>query len=105
MNETIYEWCWEDVQKSMEGALLVSWDSCHKIYISMDPEQAGWFERNYNGEGGSCSFRGTDEEMLDKVMEWYAQSCGLRFVSAVWTNNDNPNDGFKSLVPQFTEVS
>jgi hypothetical protein len=42
--------------------------------------------------------------MLEKIEEWWDVSCGLRFISAVWTNNDNPNDGFISLIPQFAEV-
>jgi hypothetical protein len=38
--------------------------------------------------------------MLEQVKSWYEQSCGLRFVNAVYTNHENPNDGFCDLIPQ-----
>lgn len=95
---------WDDVEKATIGALLVSWDSCHKIYLAMDPEQAAWYEMHYNGENGERCFRGTPPEMFEKLQEWWDESCSLRFISAVWTNNDNPNDGFISLIPQGAEV-
>jgi hypothetical protein len=34
------------------------------------------------------------------IVKWYNGSCSLRFVQAVETNEENPNDGFHSLVPQ-----
>lgn len=95
---------WEDVEKATKSALLISWDSCHKIYLSMDAEQAAWFERNYKEEHNSVSFRGTPDEMFETIQEWWDVSCGLRFISAVWTDNEDPNNGFISLIPQFAEV-
>jgi hypothetical protein len=95
---------WEDVEKAVMSALLISWDSCHKIYIAMDGEQAAWFERNYTEENNSVSFRGAPWEMYEKIQEWWDVSCGLRFISAVWTDNEDPNNGFISLIPQFAEV-
>jgi hypothetical protein len=95
---------WDEVEKATRNALLISWDSCHKIYLSMDAEQAAWFEKSYTEENNSVSFRGTPEEMFEKLEEWWDVSCSLRFISAVWTDNDNPNNGFISLIPQFAEV-
>jgi hypothetical protein len=42
----------------------------------------------------------TPEEMSKKVMEWFEDSCGLRFVNAVHTNPSNPNEGFIDIIPQ-----
>lgn len=94
---------WRDVEDSTRDALLISWDSCHKIYLAMDLEQAAWFEKHYAGENGEQSFRGTPAEMFEKIQEWWDNSCGLRFVSAVRTDHDSPNDGYMSLIPQFAE--
>jgi hypothetical protein len=95
---------WDDVEKATKSALLISWDSCHKIYLAMDAEQAAWFGRNYTEENNSISFHGTPAEMFEKLEEWWDLSCGLRFVSAVWTDNEEPNNGFISLIPQFAGV-
>jgi hypothetical protein len=38
--------------------------------------------------------------MLAQVREWYEGSCSLRFISAVETNEENPNAGFTDLIPQ-----
>ena len=36
-------------------------------------------------------------------MEWYENSCGLRFISAVHTNHADPNAGFIDLIGQGVE--
>ena len=94
---------WKDVEASLQSAHLIAWDSCHKIYLAMDLEQAVWYEKYYAGQGGERTFHGTPEEMFEKIQEWWDESCGIRFISAVWTDNENPNAGFMSLIPQFTE--
>jgi hypothetical protein len=38
--------------------------------------------------------------MSDKVAEWYGQSCGLKFISAVATVPASEGDGFTSIVSQ-----
>lgn len=98
---------WEEVEEAVKSAHLIAWDTCHKIYLAMDVEQAGWFVDNYtvnasdfidqNDEG---VFSGTPDEMLDKLHQWWNESCGLRFISAVETNHDDPNMGFTTLIPQ-----
>jgi hypothetical protein len=44
----------------------------------------------------------TNQQMLDKVKEWYENSCSLRFVSAVETVEEgkDPNEGFTDLIEQ-----
>ena len=96
---------WNDVAVAMESAKLVAFDGCHKIYLAMDDEQTEWFKKNYNG--ADCTdrnFTSSPEEMLKMVREWWDKSCSLRFVNAVWHNEDDPNAGFVSLISQMAEV-
>lgn len=88
---------WEAVEEYVKGAHLIAWDTCHKIYLAMDLEQRVWFEDNYSPD----VVFGSPEHLLETIKEWWDASCSLRFVSAVWSNNDDPNDGFVSLISQF----
>jgi hypothetical protein len=90
---------WDDVEAYTKLAVLIAWDTCHKIYLAMDETQADWFREAYAPD----TYEGTPEEMFAKIKEWYEVSCGLRFVSAVRTNSADPNEGFYSLIPQFAE--
>lgn len=88
----------EMVRVELEDALSVSWDGCHKIYLAMDQHEADWFAQNYE-----TTFTGTVDEMYAMIVEWWEDSCGLRFVSAVSHNEENPNAGFNQLIPQFAD--
>jgi hypothetical protein len=102
MATTTMEDCWSDVENAMEYALLVAFDGCHKIYLAMDEEQAEWFRNNYNPESceTSLNFSASSHKMLAQVREWYEGSCSLRFIQSVETNKQDPNAGFKKLIPQ-----
>ena len=93
---------WDSVEDALEDAKGIAWDTCHKIYVLMDDEQVALM-REYEYDPLITSDEMSDGEMLDKIIEWYDQSCGLRFVSAVTTNPTYPNDGFVNLIPQFFE--
>lgn len=86
------------VAQEILNAHLVAYDGCHKIYLAMDEEEAEDFRANY-----PHVVEGTAEEMLLAVIGWYEKSCGLRFVSAVTTNHEDPNAGYKTLISQFAE--
>ena len=89
----------DNVHDVLDEAILAAWDGCHKIYLALDEAQAEWFEQNY-----PHWVRGTDNELLNTVGQWYEDSCGLRFVSGVRSKNGNANDGdFISLVEQFAD--
>jgi len=98
MNTTMTDH-WASVEEAVKTARLIAWDTCHKIYLAMDEEQEAWFVENYSPD----IFRGTPEEMLATLHSWYYQSCPLRFINAVETNDDDPNAGFTDLIPQFAE--
>jgi len=41
--------------------------------------------------------------MLATIKDWYATSCGLRFVSGVRSVDGDPNEGFIDLIPQCAD--
>ena len=88
----------DPVREYCENAVLVATDGCHKIYLAMDDTEADWFRANYE-----YIVEGTPEEMLTTVIGWYETSCFLRFVNAVYHNEDDPNAGFISLIAQFAD--
>lgn len=88
---------WEAVEEYLQDALSISWDTCHKIYLAMDETEAEWFAANYD----EATVKGSPEEMLETIKEWWDASCPLRFVSAVWHDSEDPNAGFVSLISQF----
>lgn len=89
---------WSDVEANIGEAILIAWDGCHKIYLALDQQEADWFRSSY-----PYIVEDTDEVMLATLINWYDQSCGLRFVSGVRHNPDNPNEGFVRLIEQFDE--
>lgn len=103
-NEDDLEEGWDAVEEYLDDAVLIAFDGCHKIYLAMDEEEAQFFRSNYNGEGcDDRNFTGSPSEMLETVRSWWDDSCPLRFVQAVWHNEDDPNAGFVSLISQFAE--
>lgn len=89
---------WANVEDFISDALLVAFDGCHKIYLAMDTAEAHWFGTEY-----PITLAGPSEVMLDTVRDWFNQSCALRFVNAVWHNEQDPNAGFVNLISQFAE--
>jgi hypothetical protein len=88
------------VYDRIQNAKAIAWDTCHKIYILMDSEQVDLM-RGYGYDPLITADQMSSDEMFDLVQEWYEDSCGLRFVQAVSTNDIDPNLGFESLVSQF----
>lgn len=88
----------DKVEFATEFAMLAAWDGCHKIYLAMDDIEAAWFRENYE-----YIQTGTPKVLADTVREWYERSCGLRFVSAVHHNEEDPNAGFVNVIPQFED--
>lgn len=74
----------------------VSYDGCHKIYLNMDEQQT----EKMIGYGYDKTISDTPDAMKNVVVQWYDDSCSLRFIDAVFTNDDEA-DKFVSVVPQF----
>jgi hypothetical protein len=87
------------VEERVSEAKAIAWDTCHKIYLLMDDEQVETM-RGYEYDPLITDREQTPEEMLITLKDWYASSCGLRFIQAVSTNHENPNAGFESLIGQ-----
>jgi hypothetical protein len=92
----------EIIKDRLESAKGIGWDTCHKIYILMDDNQMNKMEE-YGYDPLISSNQFTPNEMLKTIQNWWDQSCGLRFISAVSTNEINPNLGFESLITQFED--
>lgn len=90
----------EKIDRFTENAKAIAWDECHKIYVLMDDEQVALM-RDYGYDTLITSDEMTPSEMTAKVMGWFDNSCELRFISAVRTDYDDPNDGFTTIIDQF----
>lgn len=93
---------WDKVEVAVEMAKGIAFDTCHKIYVLMDDEQMAQMEE-YGYDPLIPSSSMTPEQMLATIKDWYAHSCMLRFVQAVRTVEDDPNEGFVELIPQCAE--
>jgi hypothetical protein len=108
---------WAKVDVALRTAKGIAFDGCHKIYVLMDDEQMrlmaeyGYGEDNDyllwidqldagNPDRSPASLQRAAARML---VDWYEESCGLRFISAVETNTEDPNEGFTHLIAQFDD--
>jgi hypothetical protein len=95
-----------DVREYTTEAKAIAWDTCHKIYILMDEEQVA-LQRSYGyGDENDPDSLITSEqlepaEMATVAMTWYKNSCGLRFISAVYSDSRIGHEGFVDVVAQF----
>lgn len=84
---------WDLVEDMLKNAKGMHWDECHKIYLAMDDAQvAKSIEIGYENVAPD----------LDTLRQWYNDSCGLRFITAVFTHED-PNAGYVDLIAQFED--
>lgn len=90
----------DKVEEYLDDAKAIAWDTCHKIYVLMDDEQVELM-RKYEYDQIITADEMSSIEMLGTIKKWFDESCSLRFVSAVETNNDDPNAGFITLIGQF----
>jgi len=94
------------VAEATDHAKLVAWDTCHKIYVALDDEEARWYvEQEFE-----C-FIGSPDAMLDKVCEWYKEAhdnCGLQYVDATSTSETSTESEhfseFHRIIPQGAEA-
>ncbi len=89
---------WQHVRNTLTTAKGIAWDGCHKIYVLMDDEQMK--QMASYGYDPLLPVEEPDRE-LKTLKEWYDDSCGLRFISAISTVTGDPNDGFTDLIAQF----
>jgi hypothetical protein len=90
------------IDEFTDEAKGIAFDTCHKIYILMDNEQVDLMREYGYGDDNDpdsllTSYQLTAREMTNKVIEWFHGSCGLRFISAVYSDER----GFVDVVSQF----
>lgn len=93
---------WKLIEQMCRNADSITWDSCHKIYLAMDKKETKEFV-SYGYDPIIRKGQLDSKEMAATLKQWYEDSCGLRFISAVFSNAEDPNYGFVQLVPQFFE--
>lgn len=86
----------------LQNAKGIAFDTCHKIYVLMDDEQMALM-REYDYDPLITSGEMSPDEMYEQIVDWYDGSCFLRFINAVHTDHDDPNDGFVTIVGQFDD--
>jgi hypothetical protein len=93
---------WEQVRAALADADSIAWDGCHKIYVTMDARQSG--EMAAIGYDPLLKVDDADDA-LDTLQDWYARSCGLRFIQAIKTVpvTSDTNERFTDLIGQFDE--
>jgi hypothetical protein len=93
------------IREYTETAKGIAFDGCHKIYVLMDDEQMALMKEYGYGEHNPNFLISSDQlgpaEMATVAMMWYNDSCGLKFIQAVNSKPENPNDGFIDIIGQF----
>lgn len=97
-----FEDVWQEVELTVQDAKAIAWDTCHKIYVLMDDNQVEVM-RGYEYDPLITASEMSPAVMLETLKKWYYESCPLRFINAVETNEENPNAGFSDLIPQGYE--
>ena len=94
-----------DVREYTNEAKGIAWDTCHKIYILMDDNQVALMREYGYGEDDPNSLATVDElspaEMATVAMTWYKNSCGLKFINAVYSDTRIGHEGFVDVIAQF----
>lgn len=87
-----------DLSELIAEADSVAFDGCHKIYLNMDPQQT----MKMIDYGYTRIVTDTPAAMENVVAQWYDDSCGLRFIDAVFSNEDG-TDKFVIVIGQEFE--
>jgi hypothetical protein len=86
---------WAKVTTALVQAVLIAWDGCHKIYVINDLDSAEPFLQDYPYYKWPTDYA----DAIETIEEWFGESCGLRFISAVHQPNTKGHTN-TVLVPQ-----
>lgn len=100
---------WADVDAALAHATSIAWNGCHKVYVLLDDEQTTQMRDLGYGDGTDdsvliTSVQATPAEMSAHVRDWFAQSCGLRFIGLVTTGDDQKTPEYENLIAQCEEA-
>ena len=85
-----------EIESTLDKAVSITWEGCHKIYITLDMEthdqliEFGYKMVAVEDKAGALP------EALNKLWEWWSASCGLRFINAI-----EGKSTFSDVIPQF----
>jgi len=85
------------LRETVNNSKAIAWDTCHKIYILMDDNQVQKM-KNLGYDAMIQAEHSTPNLMYGTLLNWYKQSCPLKFVYAVSTGSEG--DEFDTIVPQ-----
>jgi hypothetical protein len=85
------------IEEALGDAYSITWCGCHRIYILADPvvheEQVKY--------GYTPELIIDKEESLNRLWEWWEDSCGLRFISLITGSIKEGTEQFRSIIEQF----
>lgn len=86
---------WSNVDTELATAHAVMFDGCHKIYVitSRDYPDSNLYETHVKLAGVS------QDAALDTLKQWWAESCGLRFIQQI-DNSGESNSDYTDLIEQ-----
>lgn len=87
-----------DIEQLVSTADSIAWDGCHKIYILQDQQQTDKM-KSYGYDYLWTKDLMDSDSMVNTIYQWWRQSCGLRLVDSVATDDYN-TDLFTTVVPQ-----
>lgn len=90
------------LEELINEAHSIAYEGCHKVYINLDENQTNVMIGYGYGEGSTFLIKAEDSnpyDLLETVRDWYNNSCSLRLIDAIQTD-DEGMDKFISVVPQ-----
>lgn len=82
---------------AVKDAHAITWDGCHKIYITADPQMTA----DMAAIGYHMELVDSPADSALDLQEWYDNSCSLRFVQKI--NSPGKNEDYKTVISQFDD--
>lgn len=91
-----------ELENYLAEAKGIAWDGCHKIYILMSDQEMRTM-KGYEYDPLISSDEMSPQEMLVTVLNWYKDSCALKFISVVDTYENGDSNFLEDVMPQGFE--
>lgn len=88
----------QKLRDAMSVSVGIAWDGCHKIYVLGDWAQVDLL-REYGYDLVQTTEDCNREELVIKALEWFHDSCELRFIDHVKTMPDKTT-GWEYIIRQ-----
>lgn len=87
----------ERIVDAVKGAHAITWDGCHKIYISADQQMTAHMEKI----GYSMELVDSELNNATTLQNWYDSSCSLKFIQKI--HSPGKNEDYENIIPQFDD--